>query len=130
MSTKKKTPTPAEQLTELTHELVREFNWWKSTNELGCNDPFWPDGTNMNLIRNHVLHFKGEIRKLCEETGLNLPEEYYIPTPPEVQNNYMAPGSMDTEDEHQKARRKRLREMGDILATAQTDYDDSQTKLW
>ena len=130
MSTKKKMPTPEEQLAELIHELLQELDWWKSTNEFGCNDPFWADGTNMNLIRNHVLYFKGEIQEHCEKYGLNLPNEYFIPTPPEVPENYMAPGSMDAGDEHQTARRKRLHQMGDTLTTKQTDYDDSQMTLW
>lgn len=44
----------------------------------------------MNLTRNHVLSYKQQIRELCEENNISLPEEYYLPTPPEVDNNYMA----------------------------------------
>ena len=44
----------------------------------------------MNLTRNHILSYKREIREICEENSIPLPEEYYFPTPPEIDNNYMA----------------------------------------
>lgn len=71
-------------------QIVREINQWNYILEHGCSDPFWPDGTNMNLIRNHIIFYKREIAEYCEATGSELPPEYYLPTPPEVDENYMA----------------------------------------
>lgn len=71
-------------------QIVREINQWNYILEHGCSDPFWPDGCNMNLVRNHIISYKREIAKYCEATGSELPPEYYLPTPPEVDENYMA----------------------------------------
>lgn len=72
-----------------TLQIVREINQWNYILEHGCSDPFWPDGCNMNLTRNHIISYKREIAKYCEATGSELPPEYYLPTPPEVDENYM-----------------------------------------
>ena len=39
---------------EYATQIVREIGRWNYILENGCNDPFWPDGTNMNLTRNHI----------------------------------------------------------------------------
>lgn len=75
---------------EYAAQIVRESGHWNYILENGCNDPFWPDGTNLNLTRNHILYYKREIAKYCESTGSELPPEYYLPTPPKVDENYMA----------------------------------------
>ena len=75
---------------EYAAQIVREIGHWNYILENGCNDPFWPDGANMNLIRNHIISYKREIAECCEATGAKLPLEYYLPTPPEVDENYMA----------------------------------------
>lgn len=75
---------------EYATQIVREINQWNYILENGCNDPFWPDGTNLNLTRNHIISYKREIAEYCEATGVELPPEYYLPTPPEVDENYMA----------------------------------------
>lgn len=116
--------TPEQFLCESMESLSREFRWWKSTYEHGCQDPFWADGCNLNLIRNHIEYFKGEIRRLCEQNGLTLPDIYYEPTPPEVPNNYMA--NLD-----QTERVKRLTEFGDKLTTNKAvAYNDGQRTFW
>lgn len=75
---------------EYAHQIMLEIGHWNYILENGCNDPFWPDGTNMNLTRNHIISYKLEIAKYCEATGSELPPEYYLPTPPEVDNDYLA----------------------------------------
>lgn len=75
---------------EYAHQIMLEIGHWNYILEHGCNDPFWPDGANMNLIRNHIISYKPEIAECCEATGAKLPLEYYLPTPPEVDENYMA----------------------------------------
>jgi hypothetical protein len=75
---------------EYATQIVREISHWNYILENGCSDPFWPDGANMNLIRNHIISYKLEIAECCEATGSELPSEYYLPTPPEVDNDYLA----------------------------------------
>lgn len=85
---KEKTP---EQIISAECKRIRDsIDRWKDHNENGCNDPLWSDGVNMNLLRNHVIYAKRQIRDICEESGLSLPEEYYLATPPEVSDYYMA----------------------------------------
>ncbi len=54
---------------EYAHQIMLEIGHWNYILENGCNDPFWPDGTNMNLTRNHIISYKLEIAKYCEATG-------------------------------------------------------------
>lgn len=37
---------------EVCKEMRQSIQHWKDINQNGCNDPFWTDGTNMNLVRN------------------------------------------------------------------------------
>lgn len=68
--------------------LEKSFARWDFIREHGCSDPFWTDGVNMNLVRNHIIFYK---QKLSEETTLFLlPEAFYRETPPVVDNDYMA----------------------------------------
>lgn len=77
----------------------------------------------MNLTRNHILSYKREIREICEENSFPLPEEYYLPTPPEVDDNYMA-------NLKQKQRVTRLREQGMKLIKKKIKYDIGQQSLF
>ena len=47
-----------DELEKYRKELVRDIERWQHINEHGCNDPFWTDGSNMNLVRNHVIYHK------------------------------------------------------------------------
>ncbi len=68
--------------------LEKSFARWDFIRENGCSDPFWTDGVNMNLVRNHIIFYK---QKLSEETTVFLlPEAFYRETPPVVDNDYMA----------------------------------------
>lgn len=73
---------------ELGKQLRDSFDRWNTIYTYGGSDPFWEDGCNLNLVRNHIIHFK----KQCENELLPVcyPEEYYIQTPPEVDSKYMA----------------------------------------
>ena len=71
----------------------------------------------MNLVRNHILYYRVKIEEICKETGMPLPEEYFLPVPPEVPENYMA-------NLKQKERVKRFRDFGDVLVTRKTKFDD------
>lgn len=111
------------QLQEYREAIREEFGHWKHINQNGCNDPFWEDGFNMNLVRNHIVYYKNLIAQTCEENRLALPEEYYIPSPPEVDNEYMA-------NLNQKERVQRLKQGGSKLATGKIKYDDMQLSLF
>lgn len=80
----------SKELAELEKELKKSFEQWKLGKEHGLYDPFYPDGVNMNLIRNHIMYYKNEIEKICKEKGLPLPEIYFEETPPKVDSKYMA----------------------------------------
>lgn len=105
-------------LLEYRNEILEEVEHWKHICFEGCNDPFWPDGCNMNLTRNHIMYYKKKIEELCLETGETLPDEYYIPVPPEVDNNYMA-------NLEQKERVERLKTLHK-LKKEKVEYDEQQ----
>ena len=74
----------------LAEELAKSFECWEYLKEHGGSDPFWADGTNMNLVRNHIMYYKN---KMVEEYGTDYekyPEIFYRELPPEVEQNYMA----------------------------------------
>lgn len=122
-SEKKMKETPEQIISKCVNNIVREIASWKYIQKYGCNDPFWPDGCNMNLTRNHIISYKHDIREICEANNMPLPEGYYLPTPPEVDNNYMA--SLKRED-----RVNRMRRQGVKFAKKKTEYDLEQLSLF
>ena len=69
-------------------ELEKAYAQWQRLYENGGSDPFWPDGCNLNLVRNHIIYFKGQIEENCP---LYMTDELYQrDLPPEVDQNYMA----------------------------------------
>lgn len=115
--------TPEQIINKCVNSIVKEIASWKYIQKYGCNDPFWPDGCNMNLTRNHIISYKHDIREICEANNMPLPEGYYLPTPPEVDNNYMA--SLKRED-----RVNRMRRQGVKFAKKKTEYDLEQLSLF
>lgn len=67
-------------------ELQKEYEHWNQLFTQGGQDPLWADGVNLNLIRNHII----ACRKVLEQEGGAMPEEYGWPLPPEVSKDYMA----------------------------------------
>ena len=111
-------PTPEQEIEQLRKDIVRELEHWRALREYGCQDPFWPDGTNMNLTRQHVIYAKERLKELIPDGSL--PEEYYLPTPPVVDNDYLAP-----KGEYFDRRKKSIERMpGDKITTKkQADVD-------
>lgn len=105
-------------LLEYRYEILNEVGIWKHICFKGCNDPFWPDGCNMNLTRNHIIYYKKKMEELCLETGETLPDEYYIQIPPKVDNGYMA-------DLRQRKRVERLKR-SQKLKKEKVEYDEQQ----
>lgn len=68
--------------------LENSFARWDFIHEHGCSDPFWADGVNINLVRNHIMYYKQQLSE--EATLFLLPKAYYREVPPEVDNNSMA----------------------------------------
>ena len=70
--------------------LLFHLNKTKTYYYNGCSDPFWANGVNLNLVRNHIIYYKRQMQKISEEYGCFLPEIYYRELPPKVESNYMA----------------------------------------
>lgn len=115
--------TAREKIDDYRKGIAESVSHWKSINENGCSDPAWADGCNMNLVRNHILYYKKKISQLCSTEGFRIPEEYYMPTPPEVDDNFMA-------NLKQKDRVKRLREYGSDLTTGKVGFNETQLSLF
>lgn len=86
----KKRDGPEARLTKEVEACEKEYQRWQSLYEFGGSDPFYTDGSNLHLVRNHLIYFKKKMEEICEETGIQLPEIYYRELPPEVPREYMA----------------------------------------
>ena len=113
------TKTPEWRMQDLRLQILKEVRKWEDINENGCGDPCNPDGTNMNLARNHITYAKTQIMEICTTCKIPVPEEMYIPTPPAVDDYYMA----NTEDE------VRTRRFGRRITTKKTRYEKYQLKF-
>lgn len=60
---------------KLGKELRGSYECWNHILQNGAGDPFWEDGANMNLVRNHIIYYKRQ----CEAELLpeEYPEEYF-----------------------------------------------------
>lgn len=72
----------------LGERLSSEYDRWERYYRDGGSDPFWSDGANMWLIRNHILYYRRQIEE--ELSPDEYPEAYFREVPPEVDPNYMA----------------------------------------
>lgn len=115
--------TAEDKVKEYCQCIRREIEHWKAINQNGCNDPFWTDGCNMNLTRNHIIYYQRLIREICTENQLSFSEEYYFSPPPEVDKNYMA-------NLKQKERVKRIFSQRKIPAKQKYVYDEQQMSLF
>lgn len=118
-----KKKTAKQEFDDCRKGIVDSVDRWKFINDNGCNDPAWADGCNMNLVRNHILYYKKKISEICSQECFAIPEEYYLPTPPEVDNNFMA-------NFKQKDRVERLRQYGNVLTTVKVDFNETQLSLF
>jgi hypothetical protein len=75
-------------------------------------------GTILKVLRNYCTKppFRGE-------NNLPLPEEYYLPLPPDVGRNYMA-------NLKQEERVKRLQQFGTTLKTGKVQYKEEQLSMF
>jgi hypothetical protein len=115
--------SPEQKVKQYCVKIRKEIQHWKDINQNGCNDPFWSDGCNMNLTRNHIIYYQSKIHEACTENQLPLPEECYLSLPPEVDNNYMA-------NFKQKERVKRIFHMAETPGRKHYSYDENQMSLF
>lgn len=91
---------PPEKMTlqQIQAEIDCEFQRWNEIACSGCQDPGWPDGVNMNLIRNHIIYWYKLMDEKLEaniQTSLfdsQTPETPRRPVPTKVSNQYMVAG--------------------------------------
>ena len=115
--------SPEQKVKQYCGEIRKEISQGKEINQSGCNDPFWPDGVNMNLTRNHIIYYQRLIAEICTENQLPLPVEYYLSVPPEVDNYYMA-------NLKQKERVKRIFCQREMPERKRYIYDEQQMSLF
>lgn len=119
---KKKAASPEKKIKQLSEYIESEIQHWKDIKEHGCNDPFWCDGCNMNLIRNHILYSKKQISDICIENKIEIPDIMGVPTPPEVSNAYMADLKCD--------RAKKFKLYRQNVSHNKVEYDEVQLSLF
>lgn len=110
---------PSEMMADYAASIIERQAHWMDILENGCNDPYWPDGCNMNLTRNHMIYYKRKIAELYEETGEPKPGEYYIPLPPEVNDRLMC-------NQDQADRMERIKKDFENITTKKPKYDAEQ----
>ncbi len=91
-------------------ELLQNLDRWQEIKDHGCYDQFWSDGVNMNLTRNHIIYNKCRLLEVCEALQEPLPEEYYLPSPPKVDNHYLCKNGERFEE-----RKMRMEQRGDVV---------------
>ena len=74
----------------LAEELAKSFERWEYLMEHGGSDPFYADGANMDLVRNHIMYYKNKMVEAYGSDYEKYPEIFYRELPPEVKNSYMA----------------------------------------
>lgn len=115
--------TPQEKVQQYCRNVREEIEHWKDINQNGCNDPFWSDGCNMNLTRNHIIYAQEQIRKICKENNIPFPEECYLSVPPKADINYMA-------HLKQKKRVEQIFHCGGLPVKLKYKYDEQQLSLF
>lgn len=84
---KRKGPSAAEQFDE------RVARWMEIFAE-GAGDAGWDDGSNINLVRNHIAFYAREIEREAEgQLFYEYPRFWGVPLPPEAPPNWMSAGS-------------------------------------
>lgn len=87
---------PPEKMTveQIQANIDERFHTWNQIAQHGCSDPFWPDGVNLNLIRNHIIYYYGLLHeRQAGQVQISLfdapASTRERPIPPEVPDNYM-----------------------------------------
>lgn len=79
---------------ELVSNIRQDFKRWDQIRRKGTTDPFYEDGTNMNLVRGHIDYHQYQLRELCKAQKIRpCPKEARLKPPRRVRETYMAPKS-------------------------------------
>ena len=89
-------PPEKKTVEQIRAELEERFARWDEINKHGCNDPFWSDGVNMNLVRNHIIYYYRLLSEKLDNVQLSLFETCMDmskerPIPPKVPDDFMSP---------------------------------------
>ena len=74
--------------TDYAAELQKDHDRWEHLYTHGGSDPFWSDGCNLMLVRNHIINDRRRIEETMSPD--EYPQIYHEPVPPEVDRDYMA----------------------------------------
>lgn len=75
---------------EIEAELIDRYKRWKDIYENGCSDPFWEDGVNLDLVRNHIIFEKRVCEEVLGDKYFLYPDAYFYPLPAKLPNDFMA----------------------------------------
>lgn len=75
---------------ELGDSILDSYRRWTNIYNNGASDPTWCDGTNMNLVRNHILYGRNQCESILKFEYWKYPDSYFFPLPPKVPENFMA----------------------------------------
>ena len=84
----KKKKTEEEELQELITDCAERYVRWTHLRTNGGAAPYWSDGVNLNLLRNHIKYAKNRIKEHCDKHGMVIPAIYYRPMPPEMPKDF------------------------------------------
>lgn len=70
---------------QLEEDLIESHKRWEELYTKGGRDPFWSDGCNLELVRNHIIYYRTRMEKLNF-----YPEIYNKEVPQNVDRDYMA----------------------------------------
>ena len=79
-----------EEIETMEMQCRQSYVQWDNIFANGCQAPFWEDGVNLNLVRNHIIYYQNRIIDLCEENGYFKPEICFRELPALVDQHYMA----------------------------------------
>lgn len=57
------------QIATLEAGVQADVAHWHDLKANGCSDPFWPDGVNLNLVRNHIIYALRQIAEMRASDG-------------------------------------------------------------
>jgi hypothetical protein len=78
---------------ELSAEIKKSHVHWREIWRHGTSDPFFEDGTNLNLVANHIRYWQDLARTWCERHQAAAPRIALVFVPAEMDPQWMAPGS-------------------------------------
>lgn len=85
----KKAKTPQELLYSYEEKILASRKRWDYLKKNGGSSPFYADGCDLNLVRNHMIYYQHLMEEICRENKLPLPQSYYMELPPLMDDSYM-----------------------------------------